>query len=93
MINRRNFLKVGAATAAGASLLVSKEAGAQTNELKKGGKDYSYLSGTERDSVATACALCASRCAAIGFLDGGYVVKMEGQPESKRTLGKLQGDR
>ena len=89
MINRRNFLKVGAATAAGASLLVNKEASAQTNELKKGGKDYSYLSGTERDSVATACALCASRCAAIGFLDGGYVVKMEGQPESKRTLGKL----
>jgi thiosulfate reductase/polysulfide reductase chain A len=89
MINRRNFLKMGAATAAGASLLVNKEASAQTSELKKGGKDYSYLSGTERDSVATACALCASHCAAVAYLDSGYVVKVEGQPESQRTLGKL----
>lgn len=89
MINRRNFFKLGAATAAGASLLVNREAGAQTQELQKGGKDYSYLSGAERDSVPTACSLCASHCAALAYLDGGYVVKVEGQPESLRTLGKV----
>jgi len=89
MINRRNFFKLGAATVAGASLLVNKEASAQAQELQKGGKDYSFLSGTERDSVPTACSLCASRCAALAFLDGDYVVKMEGQPDSERTLGKL----
>ena len=90
MINRRNFLKLGAATAAGASVLVNKEASAQAaHDLQKGGKDYSFLSGTERDSVPTACSLCASHCAALAYLDGGYVVKVEGQPESLRTLGKV----
>ena len=90
MINRRNFLKLGAATTVGASLLVNKEANAQTaHDLQKGGKDYSFLSGTERNSVPTACSLCASRCAALAYLDGDYVVKVEGQPESLRTLGKV----
>ena len=90
MINRRNFLKIGAATAAGASVLVNSEASAETtHDLQHGGKDYSYLSGTERDSVPTACALCASRCAALAYLDGDYVIKVEGQPESLRTLGKV----
>ncbi|HKK16985.1 MAG TPA: molybdopterin-dependent oxidoreductase, partial [Gammaproteobacteria bacterium] len=90
MINRRNFFKLGAATAAGASLLVNREASAQTaHDLQKGGKDYSYLSGTERDSVPTACSLCASHCAALAYLDGDYVVKVEGQPDSLRTLGKV----
>jgi len=89
MMNRRNFLKLGAAIAAGTSLLVNKEANAQSPELLKGGKDYSFLSGAERTSVPTACSLCASHCAALAFLDGGYVVKVEGQPESQRTLGKV----
>ena len=90
MINRRNFLKIGAITASGTSVLASTEARAEEqNKLKKGGQDFNYLSGTERDATPTACALCASRCAALAFTDGGYVVKMEGQPESKRTLGKL----
>ena len=90
MINRRNFIKIGTVTATGTSLLLNEErARAAAVELAKGGKDYAYLSGTERDSVPTACALCASRCAALAFLDGGYVVKVEGQPDSRRTLGKL----
>ena len=91
MINRRKFLKLGAVTTAGAAILTNKEVQAQEAEadLKHGGKDYSYLSGTERDSVATICALCASRCAAVAYLDGGYVVKVEGQPDSMRTLGKV----
>ena len=88
MINRRNFLKIGAITATGAKLL-NREVQAKSTELQSGGKDYSYLSGTERDSVPTACSLCASRCAAVAYLDGDYVVKIEGQPDSRRTQGKL----
>jgi thiosulfate reductase/polysulfide reductase chain A len=89
VINRRKFLRVGVLTATAAPALVNTDAQAEENELKKGGQDFSYLSGTGRDSVATACALCASRCAAVAYLDGGYVVKVEGQPESNRTIGKL----
>ena len=86
-INRRKFLKLGAITASGA--LVNTEAKAEADKLKQGGKDFSSLSGTQRDAVPTACALCASKCAAIAYLDGGYVVKVEGQPESQRTQGRL----
>jgi len=88
MVNRRNFLKLSAVTATATPLLLKGEA-ARAAELAKGGKDYSYLSGAERDSVATICALCASRCAAVAFVENGYVVKVEGQPESERSLGKL----
>lgn len=90
MIDRRSFLKWGAVTATGTPVLAGNEARAEAAEqLQKGGKDFNYFSGTELDSTPTACALCASRCAAIAYTDGGYVVKVEGQPESKRTLGRL----
>ena len=89
MINRRNFLKYGALTTTGTPALVNTARAEQAHKLKKGGQDFNYFSGTELDAVPTACALCASRCAAIAFKDGNYVVKVEGQPESKRTLGKL----
>ena len=90
MIDRRRFLKWGALTATGTPVLAGNEARAEAAvTLKKGGEDFNYLSGTKLDSVPTACALCASRCAAIAYTDGGYVVKVEGQPESKRTLGRL----
>jgi anaerobic selenocysteine-containing dehydrogenase len=89
MLNRRNFLRLSAVTATGTTALASNPAQAQQELLQQGGKDFSPLSGTQRDAVPTACALCASRCAALAYLDGGYVVKVEGQPESKRTLGRL----
>ncbi len=88
MINRRNVLKLGATTAVGVPFLKSKKARAEQNGFEAG-KDYDYLSGTERDPIATNCALCPSRCAAIGFRENDYVVKIEGNPASKRTMGKL----
>ena len=35
------------------------------------------------------CRACASRCPAIGYVEKGYVVKIEGQPDSIRTAGRL----
>ncbi len=90
MLSRRKFLKIGTATAAAAPLAEGQVALAQTEDpALSGGKDYSFLSGLERESVATACGLCASRCAAIGYVEKGYVVKIEGQPASTRTAGRL----
>ncbi len=88
MINRRNVLKLGATTAIGVPLLKTKKARAHQVEYEAG-RDYAYLSGTERDPVATTCALCPSRCAAIAYKENDYVVKIEGNPASKRTMGKL----
>jgi len=90
MVNRRNFLKLGAAAVAGTSVVVPKQVNAQETELElTGGMDYSYRSGSERDAVPTACAMCPSRCAAIAYKENGYVVKIEGHPESQRTLGVM----
>ena len=89
MVNRRKFLKLGAATAA-TPFVAERAAEAHESDLTVlGGVDYSHLSGMEREAVATTCALCASRCPAIGYVESGYVVKIEGQPRSIRTLGKL----
>ena len=76
MVSRRDFLKLGAATAAGAPALAGKKARAHETDLNMGGEDYSSLSGTEREPIPTACAMCASRCAAIGYVEEGYVVKL-----------------
>ena len=90
MVSRRDFLKLGTAAAAAAPLAEVRAARAHEEELTvHGGVDYSYLSGTEREPVPTTCALCASRCPAIGYVENGQVVKIEGHPDSIRTHGKL----
>lgn len=89
MLNRRKFLKLGALGATGAEALRGTAARAESAPLKPGGEAYNHLSGAALEGVPTACCQCASRCAAIAYRDSGYVVKVEGQPESIRTLGKL----
>ena len=86
MINRRKFLTLGALTGTG-TLTAGKSEAQQKHNLDHGGRDYTYLTGTKRKSTPTACALCASRCAALAYTEKDYVVKVEGQPESQRTLG------
>jgi thiosulfate reductase/polysulfide reductase chain A len=87
MVNRRNFLKLGAVTAtaavAGTGALVSAQ------PLDQGGRDYSPRTGKERQAIPTACWQCVSRCSAIGFVEDGRLVKMEPQPASIRTEGTL----
>ncbi len=57
--------------------------------LKQGGENYNYYTGTKRKAVPTACAMCASRCPAIAYVEKGFVVKLEGNPESVRTRGLI----
>jgi anaerobic selenocysteine-containing dehydrogenase len=55
----------------------------------QGGKDYSYLRGKEKKAVPSACWQCVSRCPIIGYTEGGRLTKIEGQPDSIRSLGKV----
>ena len=90
MVSRRDFLKQGAAAAAAAPLVAGRTADAHESYIRKrGGESYSHLSGTKREAIPTACALCSSRCAAMAFVEQGYVVKIEGHPKSIRTRGLL----
>ena len=88
MASRRDFLKLGAASAtaalAGGTFLKTAKA------LRfKGGKDFSPWTGKERKAIPTACWQCVSRCSAIGYVENGRLVKIGGQPASIRTEGKL----
>lgn len=57
--------------------------------LRAGGVDYSPATGMERRSVPSACWQCTSRCAIVGHLEGGRLVKIEGHPEMLSTGGRI----
>ena len=85
-INRRNFLKVGAiATAA----VVAGKGVLKAGELKKGGQDFSPITGAERKAIPTACWSCVTRDSIIGYVEHGRLVKLEGHPDSIRGKGKI----
>ena len=88
MLNRRNFLKLGAATSAvpfvGAATL------AKAKELPTmGGKDFSPETGDERQAIPSSCWQCVTRCPNVNYIEDGRLVKIEGQPNSIRTEGKM----
>ncbi len=90
-LTRRNLMKLGIASSA---LLAAGEAFTPTAlagsvKLQPGGKDFSPETGIERKAVPTACWSCVTRCAAIGFVEDGRAVKMESNPASIRTEGKM----
>jgi anaerobic selenocysteine-containing dehydrogenase len=88
MLNRRNFLKLGGTaatvTVAGNAVL------SQAAELPhRGGMDFSPATGESRTAVPSACWQCVTRCANIVYVEDDRVVKIEGQPASIRTEGKM----
>ncbi len=87
MVTRRNFLKLGAVTATAA--LAGQGALVSAREFEQGGKDFSPLTGNARAALPTACWQCVTRCPAIGYVEDGRLVKIEPQPNSIRTEGKM----
>jgi anaerobic selenocysteine-containing dehydrogenase len=53
------------------------------------GRDFSPKTGKERKAIPTTCWQCVSRDAMIGFVEDGRLVKLEGNPKSKRTGGYI----
>ncbi len=90
MVSRRNFLKLGAAAAGASSAFAGTSALTAANPVTiTGGKDYSPRTGKERQAIPSACWQCVSRCPIIGYVEDGRLVKIEGQPDSIRTDGKI----
>lgn len=88
MVSRRDFFKAGAAVAA-ASVVVPEVARAHEPDDFKSGVAVSPWSGVEYKAVPTVCTQCPSRCPAIGFVDDKRLAKLQGNPASVRTQGKL----
>jgi anaerobic selenocysteine-containing dehydrogenase len=89
-MNRRKFMKLAAvsgalATGAGAS----QTALAGSIKLEEGGRGFSPSTRKELKAIPTACWQCVTRDAAIGYVEDGRLKKLEGNPNSIRTLGKL----
>ncbi len=87
MSTRRDFLKLGAA-ATTAALATGGVLTAQSASFGEG-KDYSPQTGRERQPVPSTCWQCVSRCPIVGYVENGRLVKIEGQPNSIRTEGKI----
>ena len=90
MLDRRKFLSVGAATATTAAVgSVSLKARAAGDLPIRGGKDFSPDSGKERQAVPSACWQCVTRCANMGYVEDGRLIKIESNPNSIRTGGVM----
>jgi anaerobic selenocysteine-containing dehydrogenase len=89
-MNRRNFMKLAAASGALATGVgASQSALAGSIKLEEGGRDFSPTTRKELKAIPTACWQCVTRDAAIGYVEDGRLRKLEGNPNSIRTLGKL----
>ncbi|MBT5309169.1 MAG: molybdopterin-dependent oxidoreductase [Rhodospirillaceae bacterium] len=90
-LNRRNFMTLAGASGAAIAAGVGKprKALAGTVTFKNGGRDFSPITGKERKAIPTACWGCVTRDSMIGYVEDGRLKKLEGHPESIRTLGKL----
>jgi anaerobic selenocysteine-containing dehydrogenase len=90
-ISRRNVLKLAAASGvlmtAGKHMVGNALAGSV--ELAQGGRDFNPETGKERKAVPTVCFSCVTRDPKIAFVEDGRCVKIEGQPNSIRSLGKI----
>lgn len=85
-LTRRNFLKLGAVS--GALLAGSKTL--QAMELKLGGEDRHQIRPFHpRATYNYVCSLCPYHDAGIAFIEGGKVVKLEGNPDHIATRGKF----
>ncbi|MEG3617644.1 molybdopterin-dependent oxidoreductase [Magnetovibrio sp. PR-2] len=90
-LNRRNFMSlagVGAVAAATGGVGAPKKALAGTVKLGSG-RDFNPVTGVERKAIPTACWQCVTRDSMIGYVEDGRLKKLEGHPDSIRTMGKL----
>ncbi len=87
MLNRRDFFRLGAAAAAAGGAVGAGALSAAADLPIKGGVDFSPKTGKQRRSLPSACWQCVSRCAIVGYVEDGRLVKIEGQPKSIRTEG------
>ena len=83
-LSRRDFLKMGAASAAAVTL------GAMLPPMVAQAAHQAGLINAEGDGYITSmCEMCVWRCGLIAKIKDGRVVKLEGNPEHPHSKGKL----
>ncbi len=83
-LSRRDFLKMGAASAAAVTM------GAMLPPKVAQAARQAGLINAEGDGYVTStCEMCVWRCGLIAKIDDGRVVKLDGNPEHPHSRGKL----
>ena len=85
-MDRRDFIKI--ATIGTATIYQTSEAYASTKKSTIFQKS-NFMSYAERTKVPSACWQCVSRCPIVGYLFNEQLVKIEGNPKSLATDGKI----
>jgi formate dehydrogenase major subunit len=81
-LSRRDFLKLGTASAAG----VAAGAGLDLAPVQAAATD---LKIKEAKAVASVCPYCAVGCGQLIFAKDGKIIDIEGHPDTPHTLGRL----
>jgi len=91
-MTRREFLRLGALSGsilAGLGRASKVYALDGTLRLEKGGRDFSPATRKERRAIPSACWQCVARDAILCYVEGGRLVKIEGNHKSIRNRGKI----
>ncbi len=86
-MSRRGFMKLGGTSAVAATALASTRLKAMEQQL--GGKDFSSVTGKERQAVPFTCMVCNIQDGGIAYVEDGRIVKLEGNLDHPGTRGKL----
>lgn len=82
MINRRDFLKLGAASAAVLAIESQFHPFAYAAErLAEGGRSVNRTSGLPRSFLPSTCTQCTAGCGTIGYVEESRLVKIGGNPK------------
>lgn len=89
LVTRRNFLKMAGLAAAGVTLSSAGVPLAHAAGLQPG-PGAGHLPGAWSDAVVPSlCEMCVWRCGLLARVEDGRVVKLDGNPASSHSLGKL----
>lgn len=94
-LNRRQFLKLGAAVSATTALSETSPLKAGAAELVKGGEDVQRsgidwgAAGKKLEAKPGVCLQCGVTDGLVGFVENGRLVKVEGSVKHPNTRGRL----
>ena len=84
LVSRRDFLKL---SAAGVGALALGQA--LSPSVAKAAKEAGYLNSEGDGFIPSMCEMCVWRCGLIAKIQGGRVVKLDGNPEHPHSRGNL----
>lgn len=87
--SRRDFIKLGSALGAASGAVGFGSRRLMAMEEALGDKDFSPMTGEERQAVPYTCLACNIQDGGMAYIEKGRIVKLEGNMDHPNTRGKL----